>query len=181
MLPMQGLTAQGLPHDIPPEASADYSHTGWESGFERDGSEVYMYTAGDNDMLVIRVNEVFDDDPDEDYSPDDPEHWAVDKRYSTWRGECRLYGDPREEELQELFRLSQSVRTDPDDRQREANVAFVYAEVAIETADEVILELPVKVPEAWLHAALTWKGAIWQGWTESYQQVAGQVPAPMWI
>ena len=62
MLPMQDLAAQGLPHDIPPEASADYSHTGWESGFERDGSEVYTYTAGeDYDMLVIRINEVFDD------------------------------------------------------------------------------------------------------------------------
>ena len=58
MLPMQGVAAQGLPHSIPPEASADYSPTGWESGLERDGSEVYVYTAGEDDMLVIRINEV---------------------------------------------------------------------------------------------------------------------------
>ena len=94
MLPMQGRTGQGLSHDTPPEASADYSHTGWEDGLERDHSEVYTYTAGDRDMLVIRVNEVLFDEPDEDYSPDDPEHWKIDKQYSTWRGECRLYGAP---------------------------------------------------------------------------------------
>ena len=182
MLPMQGLTAQGLPHEIPPEAGADYSHTGWEGSFQRGGSEVYTYTAGeDYDMLVIRVDEIFHDEPDEDYSPDEPEHWEVDKRYSSWRGECRLYGDPREEDFQELFQLGQSVRTDPDDRDREANVAFIYAEVAIESPDDVILELLREVPEAWLHAALTWRGAVWQGWTESYQQVAGNVIAPIWI
>ena len=105
----------------------------------------------------------------------------MDKGYSTWRGECRLYGDPREEELQELLQLGQSVRTEPDDRRREANVAFIYAEVAIDSADEVIQELLLKVPEAWLHAALTWRGAVWQGWTQSYQNVAGKVLAPMWI
>ena len=64
MLPMQGLTDQGPPHEIPPEAAADYSHTGWEGGFERGGPEVYTYTAGeDYDMLVIRIDEVFYDEP----------------------------------------------------------------------------------------------------------------------
>ena len=32
MLPMQGRTGRGLSHDTPPEASADYNHTGWEDG-----------------------------------------------------------------------------------------------------------------------------------------------------
>ncbi len=149
--------------------------TGWEDGLERDHSEVYTYTAGDRDMLVIRVNEVLFDEPDEDYSPGDPEHWKIDKQYSTWRGECRLHGDPREEEIQELLQLGQSVRTDPDDRRREANVAFVYAEVAIASPDDVILELLCKIPQ------LTWQGAVWQGWTRSYQRTAGKVEAPVWI
>ena len=181
MLPMQGLTAQGPPHEIPPEASADYSHTGWEGGFERDHTEVYTYSAGDDVKIVIRLNEVFHEEPDEDLPEDDPNRWAVDKRYSTWRGECRLYGDPREEQTSELFQMGQSTRTDPSDHRREANVAFVYAENAIDSADEVILELLTKTPEAWFHAALTHRGAAWQGWTRSYQQVAGKVEAPIWI
>ena len=191
MLPMQGLTDQGPPHEIPPEAAADYSHTGWEGGFERGGPEVYTYTAGeDYDMLVIRIDEVFYDEPNDDFpddeldeeSPEDQrERWEVDKRYSTWRGECRLYGDPRDEEIYELLQLGQSVRTDPDDRRREANVSFIYSEVAIESPDDVILELLLRVPEAWLQAALTWRGAIWHGWTQSYQNVAGKVLAPTWI
>ena len=101
MLPMQGLTDQGPPHEIPPEAAADYSHTGWEGGFERGGPEVYTYTAGeDYDMLVIRIDEVFYDEPNDDFpedeldeefpddeldeeSPEDErERWEVDKRYS---------------------------------------------------------------------------------------------------
>ena len=46
MLIMSGVAAQlgaegqGLPHSIPSAASAEYPETGWESGFERDGSEV---------------------------------------------------------------------------------------------------------------------------------------------
>ena len=73
------------------------------------------------------------------------------------------------------------MRTDLDDRRREANVSFIYAEVAIESPDDVILELLLRVPEAWLHAALTWRGAVWHGWTQSYRNVAGNVVAPFWI
>ena len=124
---MQGLTAQGLPHNIPPEAGADYSDTGWEGGFERNHTEVYTYSAGDDVKLVIRVNEVPYEETDEDLPEDHPDRWKVDKRYSTWRGECRLYGDPREERTNELFQMGQSMRTDLNERQREANVAFVYA------------------------------------------------------
>ena len=47
------------------------------------------------------------------------------------------------------------MRTDPDDRRREANVAFVYSEVAIASPDDVILELLCKIPQAWRRAALT--------------------------
>ena len=72
MLPMQGLTAQGPPHEIPPEASADYSHTGWEGGFERDHTEVYTYSAGDDVKIVIRLNEVFHEEPDEDLPEERP-------------------------------------------------------------------------------------------------------------
>ena len=176
MLPMQGVAAQGLPHSIPPEASADYSPTGWESGLERDGSEVYVYTAGEDDMLVIRINEVLYDEPNDDLPPDDPEYWDVNKRYSTWRGECRLYGNPEEERTQELFQLAQSTRTEPGNRHRESNVAFIYA-AAIDSADEVILDLLLKTPESWLHEALTHPGAVWQRWIKSYQGVAGT----MWI
>ena len=73
------------------------------------------------------------------------------------------------------------MRTDPDDRRREANVAFVYAEVVIASPDDVILELPCKITQAWLRAALTWQGAVWQGWTQSYQRTAGKVEALVWI
>lgn len=86
--------------------------------FERDGSEVYTYTASD-DMLVIRIEEVLDEEPNEDYSPDEPEHWAVDKRTPLGAGNAALYGDPRGERTEELFQLGQSVRTDPNDREKE--------------------------------------------------------------
>ncbi len=43
------------------------------------------------------------------------------------------------------------------------------------------MELLIKTPKAWLYAALTHQGAVWQGWTQSYQRVAGKVEAPMWI
>ena len=58
---------------------------------------------------------------------------------------------------------SQRGPTQDDRNRREANVAFVYAENAIDSADEVILELLTKTPEAWFHAALTHRGAAWQG------------------
>lgn len=53
-------------------------------------------------------------------------------------------------------------------------MSFIYAEAAIDYADEVICELLLKIPEHWLHEALTHRGAVWQGWTASYQQVAGK-------
>ena len=92
---MPALTSQGLPHDIPIEASADYSHAGWESGFELDGSGAYVYTAGDGEMLVIRTEEVFCGEPNEDLSPEVLNYWAADQRYFTWRGGCCLYGNPQ--------------------------------------------------------------------------------------
>ena len=42
MVTMQGLAVQELPHDIPPEASADYSHTRWPGKLDIDGSELYL-------------------------------------------------------------------------------------------------------------------------------------------
>ncbi len=73
MLNMQSVAMQGLPHDISPEASADYTYTGWISGFERDGSEVYKYISNDN-FLKIKIWEQFEED----------DNYFIDKEYSSW-------------------------------------------------------------------------------------------------
>ena len=81
---------------------------------------------------------------------------------------------------QNLFDLGESHRRDPGDNHREANVAFTYAHSA-PSADEALLRLLMKAPSEWLHDAYTYQGRIWQGWTESYQQVAGKVAPPIWL
>ena len=123
---------------------------------------------------MIRIREDFFDEPDEDLPEDDPDRFAIDKALSYWNAECRYYGEP------ELFELGDDHRQDPDDRRREANVAFTYYDSA-PSADEALLRLLMKAPPEWLHDAYTYQGRIWQGWTESYQQVAGKVVTPIWL
>ena len=173
MVSMQSLAAQQLPHDILPEAARDYSHTGWEGKLDIDGSELYEYTA-DFGRLVIRIREDFFDEPDEDRSEDDPDRYAIDKSLSYWNAECRYYGDP------ELFHLGETHRQEPGDSSREANAAFTYWNSA-PSADAAIIHLLAKAPKAWLHDAETYESRIWQGWTQSYQLVAGKVVAPIWL
>lgn len=73
MITMQNVSRQGLSHDIQPDASANYSDTGWSGGFERDGSEIYEYISHDN-FLKIRIWEQFEED----------ENGYINKQYSSW-------------------------------------------------------------------------------------------------
>lgn len=84
MVSMQGLAIQRLPHDIPPEAARDYAHTGWDGKLDIDGSELYEYTA-DFGRLTVRIREDFYDEPNDDYTEDDPERYIIDKSLSYWK------------------------------------------------------------------------------------------------
>ena len=162
---------QGLPHEMPLGASGDYRRTGWDSRLEIDGSELYEYSA-DFGRLVIIIREDLYDEPDEDYAEDDPQRYQIDKRLSYWHAECRYYGEP------ELFSLGDSAWQDPGDRRRQANIAFKYGDV-VESADAALLQILQRAPQEWLHDAYTYPGRIWQGWTQSYQNMAGRVPPPI--
>ena len=161
-----GVEGQGLPHNIPPEASAEYPETGWESGFERDGSEVYQYQSPDFDKsLLIKICEIFDDEPNEELGEDDPDYWAVNKEYSTWTAECNLTGHD------DLWHLAEATN------ERHAAIYVIMAETAQEAIDLIVSQ----IPDAWMTACETSAPAIREGWSQSYAEVAGKVPAPMWI
>ena len=172
MLTMQGVAAQGLPHSIPDEAASDHSHTGWTGGFERDGSECYEFRAS-GDTVIIQLHEILSEEPNEDLPADHPDRWAADKSQSDWISECLFHGSI------ELFNLGQDSYIP-----REGDTMRAQARAYDDgpgNADETLSALLLQIPESWLHEALTHRGAVWQGWTESYQKVAGKVTAPMWI
>ena len=123
---------------------------------------------------MIRIAEIFDEEPNDDLPEDHPDYWAVDKRYSRWNAVCRFYTDAN------LFELGQVHYCDRKSLNPNDNMGVIYGD-SRETPDEALLHLLSCIPKEWLHASETWPGAIWQGWTNSYQSTAGRITAPIWI
>ena len=165
MLTMRALSRQGLPHDIPPEASVDHTGTGWSGGFERDGSEIYRYDSPEG-TLRIEISESFCEEPNEELGENHPGYWEVDKEHSGWDAECVYSG---EETLRNLSEYRKADRS-----------AAVYAD-SMESAQEAVEEISRRIPRAWLAASGASREKVLQGWKDSYSRVAGKVHAPMWI
>ena len=109
----------------------------------------------------------------EQAAADHLDRWAADENRFDWLGECFFHGNV------ELFHQGQEYHIP-----KEGDATRAQARIYVGNpgdADEVLLDLLTQVPEIWLHDALTYRDAVWQGWTESYQPVAGKVPTPTWI
>ena len=127
---------------------------------------MYQYQSPDFDKsLLIKICEVFDDEPKEELGEDDSDYWAVNKEYSAWTAECNLTGHD------DLWHLAEATN------ERHAAVYVLMAETAQEAVDMMVSQ----IPDAWLTACETSASAISNGWSQSYAQVAGTVPALMWL
>ena len=86
----------------------------------------------------------------------------MNKEYSTWTAECNLTGHD------DLWHLAEATN------ERHAAIYVIMAETAQEAVDLIVSQ----VPDVWLTAGETSAPAIRDGWSPSYAEVAGKVPAP---
>ena len=155
MLTMNALAKQGLPHSIPAQAAGDHTGTGWEGGFERDGSENYRYTSPDGRLTIMLIEMLPDSEEDE----------------AEWTGHCdgrlpkQIAGNAQREHV--LNRLNGSTRLVFDD--------------TTESAGEALEGILSRVPEEWLQATGCNADEIRRNWRASYADTAGAIPAPLWI